>query len=190
MLSDVLRRSRSPEYCPVGLNAEPPALHAVYEKHAAFVWRVLRGLGVHEASVPDAVQDVFIVAHRRYSEFDHGCKVSTWLFAIAYRVASDYRRKHARASRLFSPQEGEVQAADDHPDEQAQRNEEVRFLTELLDKLDEDKRAVLVLSEIEGMTGPEIAEATNEQLSTVYSRLRRARTEFSRLVAAHERRRK
>ena len=184
-------RASEPTKGPGGVAASVPDLETVYAQHAGFVWRVLRGMGVEESSVPDAVQDVFIVVHRRYAEFDHRCKVSTWLFEIAYRVASDYRRKHTRARRVFAPHESDVEAAEARrPDDHAQQNEEVRVLVQLLGRLDEDKRAVLVLSEIEGMTAVEIAEATQTNLNTVYSRLRRARDEFNQLVAAHERRRK
>lgn len=174
----------------VGFAVNAPDLETLYAEHAGFVWRVLRGMGVHESSVPDAVQDVFIVVHRRYPEFNHRAKVSTWLFEIAYRIASDYRRKQTRASRLFAPQEDNIRSADDRPDERAQQSEEVRLLAQLLDRLDEDKRAVLILSDVEGLTAVEIAEATNTNLNTVYSRLRRARSELNELVAAHDRRRK
>ena len=191
MVEHRCHQAPTPEtFQPAKLAMNPPDLEAVYAEHAGFVWRVLRGMGVHESSVPDAVQDVFIVVHRRYAAFDHRSKVSTWLFEIAYRVASDYRRKDARASRVFSPHEGDAEATAPCPDERAEQNEEVRLLAQLLEKLSGDKRAVLVLSEIEGMTAAEVAEVTNTPLNTVYSRLRRARMEFSQLVAAHERRHK
>ena len=57
------------------------------------VWRALRRLGVPERDLPDAAQDVFVVVHRRLGEFDGGSRVSTWLYAICLRVASDRRRR-------------------------------------------------------------------------------------------------
>jgi len=58
------------------------------------------------------------------------------------------------------------------------RAEEVRLLHRILDRLDDDKRAVFVLAELEQMTAPEIAEALSVNLNTVYSRLRAARAAF------------
>jgi RNA polymerase sigma-70 factor (ECF subfamily) len=57
-----------------------------------------------------------------------------------------------------------------------------------LDKLDEDKRMVLLLVEVEGMTAPEVAQAWKLPVNTVYSRLRRARAEFSAAFEADRRR--
>jgi DNA-directed RNA polymerase specialized sigma24 family protein len=56
--------------------------------------------------------------------------------------------------------------------------------------MDDEKRAVLVLSGIEGMTVPEIAVVTATPLNTVYTRLRRARAELSDALAARERNRR
>lgn len=167
-----------------------PDFDALYSEHAQFVWRVLRSLGVHDSTVPDAVQDVFIVVHRRYAEFDHRYKVRTWIYEIASRVAREHRRKYARRATLFTQQGEHAQEAEPSPASRAEQNETAQLLARLLDKLDDDKRKVLVLAEIEGLTAPEIAQVTGAPLNTIYSRLRRARVEFSDLVAQHQRRAK
>lgn len=169
--------------------ADPPDVEALYTLYAPFIFRVLRGMGVHESLVPDAVQDVFIVVHRRYAEFDHGCHVRTWLYEIAYRTARDYRRKHRRATTLFVADDRE-HAVDRTPARDAEQTETLQLLARLLDRLDDDKREVLVLTDMEGLTAPEIAQITGASLTAVYSRLRRARIEFNQLVAVHRRRAK
>src|SRR4051794_22631911 len=68
----------------------------IYADHAGFVFRVLRGMGVADSGVEDALQDVFVVVHRRLPEFDGRYSMRTWLFEIALRVASDHRRKQRR----------------------------------------------------------------------------------------------
>jgi RNA polymerase sigma-70 factor, ECF subfamily len=160
---------------------------SVYEAHAGFVWRVLRGMGVTDSQVEDALQEVFIVVHRRLPEFDGRHSIKTWLFAIAFRVACDQRRRLKRG--------GAHQPIDDHlrdggpdPAETAERLEAVRILEQLLDQVDEEKRAVLVLAEIEGMTVPEIAAATGIGINTVYTRLRRARLQLNRALSSWQRR--
>ncbi|HEY1534274.1 MAG TPA: sigma-70 family RNA polymerase sigma factor, partial [Polyangiaceae bacterium] len=73
----------------------------VYDANFAFVWRSLRRLRVPDASLKDAMQDVFLVVHRRLGEFEGRAKVSTWLFGICLRVAKDYRRRaHVRREVL------------------------------------------------------------------------------------------
>ena len=69
----------------------------VYDEHVAFVWRLLRRLGLPESALNDAVQDVFLVVFRRLPDFVQRAKLSTWLFRICMRVAKDYRRRaHVR----------------------------------------------------------------------------------------------
>ena len=134
-------------YLPAAVVRErAPTFDEVYGEHARFVWRVLRGMGIREAGIDDAVQDVFIVVHRRLREFDGKHALSTWLFAIAYRVACDHRRKHRRVSSL--------------------------------DPLDDEKRALIVLAELEEQTVPQIAAITGSSVNTIYTRLRRARLEL------------
>jgi RNA polymerase sigma-70 factor (ECF subfamily) len=160
---------------------------AIYAEHAGFVWRVLRGMAIGRPQIEDAVQDVFIVVHRRYAEFDHRSKVQTWLFEICYRVAHAHRRQH-KALQALTISDDELPARTPSPAEQLEKHERARLLFGLLDKLPEDKRMVLLLVEIEGMTAPEVAEALKLPLNTVYSRLRRARSEFSAAFEADRRR--
>jgi RNA polymerase sigma-70 factor (ECF subfamily) len=156
----------------------------VYEEHFRFVWRSLRRLGVRESDVPDAVQDVFLVVHRRLSEFEGRSKVSTWLFGICFRVAHD-RRKLAHVRRRAADDEPLLDCPDDRADvaAAAERRQGLQLLEAILDDLPLEQRAVFTLFELEGMTGEDIAETLEVPLGTVYSRLRLARDAFRRAVA-------
>jgi RNA polymerase sigma-70 factor (ECF subfamily) len=155
---------------------------ALYLRHGGFVWRVLRGMGVSDAAVEDAVQDVFVVVFRRLHEFRGDAAVKTWLFAIAYRVACDYRRRARRGANLDALDEG-LRDRGPGPAEVAEHREQLQILETLLDRLDDEKRAVLVLADIEGLTAPEIASIVSSPLSTVYTRLSRARAEMKAGIA-------
>jgi RNA polymerase sigma-70 factor (ECF subfamily) len=155
---------------------------AVYRNHVSFVWRTLRGMGVPDAAVEDAVQEVFVVVHRRLGDFDGRHAVRTWLFAIVYRVACEQRRK-LRRTRTQEPLEPQLRDGALSPYESAERAQELRVAVALLDALDNEKRAVIVLADIEGMTAPEIAKATGVGLNTVYTRLRRARLQLNKLLS-------
>lgn len=154
----------------------------VYEEHFEFVWRSVRRLGIDDDAMDDVVQEVFLVVYRRLADFEGRSSVKTWLFGIALRVARTHRRGLARKGGLdpLPPQMADVDQKG--PEAAASQNEARRMLDRLLGELDEDKRAVFVLSELEQMTAPEIAEAIGVKVNTVYSRLRAARTAFEAAV--------
>jgi RNA polymerase sigma-70 factor, ECF subfamily len=153
----------------------PLTFQAVYAHHFAGVWRTLRRLGVAEAQLDDAAQDVFVVVHRKLDDFAGG-SVRAWLYAIAVRVASDYRRGAAR--RKITGLSHRLADSAPDPGLRSEVREAVRLLHELLSALDEKKRTVFVLSELEQLSVPEIAEALGVNTNTVYSRLRAARARF------------
>ena len=156
------------------------AFRALYEAHSAFVWRNLRRLGVPNADVEDKLQEVFVVAHRRWEEFvDRGHGPRAWLFQIVLRVASDARRHKRR--HPVDPDGGAAQDRQsiDAPQTAAiDKRQQLDLLDRALSAIDIGRRAVLVLHEIEQMTAPEIARTLDIPLNTVYSRLRVARIEL------------
>jgi RNA polymerase sigma-70 factor (ECF subfamily) len=163
---------------------EPRDFPSVYQAHFDFVWRSLRRLGVPESAVDDAHQEVFLVAYRRLPEFHGQSKLKTWLFGIAFNVVRHQRRSLQR-DQLGEPLSETIPAQQPGPLEVAASSEARVMLEAFLADLDPDKRAVFILSELEQMTAAEVAEATQTNLRTVYSRLRAARQEFERVVARH-----
>jgi RNA polymerase sigma-70 factor (ECF subfamily) len=156
----------------------------MYEEHAAMVWRGLRRLGVHEVSIEDAVQDVFLVAHRRLADFKGRSSVKTWLYGIVVRVAKDHRRNQARqahrAERLaqgLSVSEGVTPAGE------AERREANQILHAILESLDEEQREVLIMVELEDFSVREAAAALNLRVRTCQRRLQAAHTAFEKRFA-------
>ena len=161
-----------------------PQFREIYDKHFDFVYRSARRLGVHERALDDASQDVFLVVHRRLSDFEGRSSIKTWLYGITRRVAKDYRRRAGRKEQGLVPIEG-LAIADSSPHDDAARRQAAQTLETILSALDESKSEVFVLAEIEQMTVPEISEALSLNLNTTYSRLRVARSEFEKAVARH-----
>lgn len=153
------------------------ALEEIYREHFGFVWAVLRRLGVAERDLEDVVQDVFVVVHRRLAEFEGRAAMRTWLYAITVRVAWNHkrRRRHREPDAETSATGLVAPSASSDPEEHTVRTQAGRLLDELLGRLDDDKRAVFVLSDIEGLTAPQIAAIVGTNPRTVYSRLRAAR---------------
>jgi RNA polymerase sigma-70 factor, ECF subfamily len=179
--------TRAPNTAPAG-GGRDLSFEALYEEHFSFVWRSIRRLGVDPSAVEDAVQDVFFVAHRRLVDFEGRSSIKTWLFGIALRVAGDHRRaaRRKRSHGIVPEDEADTSIVPDtrgpSPFESATRTEAVERLHAILGDLDEDKRAVFILAELEQMSAPEIAEAVGANLNTVYTRLRAARREFNEAI--------
>lgn len=156
---------------------------ALYREHFRFVWRIVRRLGTDVQLVDDVVQDVFLVVHRRLGDFQGRSSAKTWLYGIVRRVVADHRRTLRRKPALDNPgpAQGDPDAmtsGDESPQARAEQAERVRRLHRLLAELDDDKREVFVLSELEGLTMAEIAEVLDVNPNTISSRLRAARREF------------
>lgn len=166
------------------LPAEPvdlPSFEAIYESQFAFVWRSLRRLGVATSAAEDAAQDVFLAIHRRLADFEGRSSVRTWVFGFVLRVARDHRRRETRKGGADPLPPGLVDGAPD-PLEHLERSEGLALLDEVLATLDEERRAVLVMGDIEEMTAPEIAEVLGVSPNIVYSKLRLARRDLEREI--------
>src|SRR5690349_4809553 len=104
---------------------------ALYESEFAYVWRNLRRLGVSDAQLDDAAQDVFLVVYRRLGEFEARSTLRTWIFGIVLRVASTYRRTAQR--RRTEPLDEGTDERELSTDDPADRAEAARLLRRLLD---------------------------------------------------------
>jgi RNA polymerase sigma-70 factor (ECF subfamily) len=148
----------------------------LYKTHFAFVWRNLRRLGVPDARLRDAAQDAFLVVHRRLSEFEGRGTLEAWLYSIVRRVAADHRRHILRKCPSNpQPTEGLSDEANPDPEDQAARGEEMRLLLQFLAELDADRRELLILVDLEGLSVTEAAAVLDCNLNTAFSRLKSAR---------------
>lgn len=153
-----------------------------------FVWRILASHGVPSRELDDAVQEVFLVAHRRQLDWNPAeVPARAWLHAIAVRVAANHRRlayhRHQPAGDALEPPD----RGEGMPDEVLERMRLLEQLDRVLDSLDERKRQVFVLYEIEELSMQEIAEIVGCPIKTAYARLYAARDEVSAAFERSER---
>jgi RNA polymerase sigma-70 factor (ECF subfamily) len=151
-----------------------PSVRQVFDEHARYIWRTLRHLGIPDADAPDLCQEVFIAVHRKLPSFEGRSTLRTWLYGICIRVASEHRRRpHVRNERPASEPAPEGSSpSESAPDTRLEQRAAVH---RLLSVLDEDKRLVVVLYEIEGFSMKEVAEIAGCPLQTAYSRLHAGR---------------
>lgn len=160
---------------------EPLTVADVYRAHADFAWRVVQRLGVPEAEAEDVVHEVFLVVQRRLPEFDGRGAITSWLYAICRGIAANYRRGHTRAARRID--HVEPPPAPPSPEDDAAQREAASAIETFLSGLDRETREIFELTDIEGMTCPEVARALDLELNRVHARLKAARRRFNAFVA-------
>lgn len=158
---------------------------AVYRDYFSFVWRSAKRLGVREAALDDVVQEVFVIVHRRLADFEGRSALKTWLFGIALRVARDHRKSAARKEPHDAVDPDTLRATAPGPAEAMAKADAVRILHAILDEMDDERREVFVMAELEELAMPDVAETLGVNLNTAYARLRAARQFFDAAVARH-----
>lgn len=154
--------------------------------HGRPVARTLRYLGVRDADLEDAAQEVFVTAHRRWFELSHQESIGGWLRGVAVNVARNRRRHEERSRRTFAPELDE--AVDPRlPEEALAERQRCRRLLRLLEALPEEQRTVLVVFEVEGAPMKEVSELLGISLPTAYRRLQEARDALRSAMTKEER---
>lgn len=157
-------------------------VRAAYDAHVDFVWRLLIRLGVPTDNAEDALQEVFLVLHRRRDEFRGASNLRTWLGGIAVRVAADHRRGLTRARENIAELRRFPPLSQRGPHQHAEEREAFVYVLALLNQLSDEQRTTFVLSEFEELTLREISEMTGVNPNTVASRLRLAKQHFRELM--------
>jgi RNA polymerase sigma-70 factor (ECF subfamily) len=171
----------------------PSDFRSIFETYGPFVARTLRQLEVPSADRHDLSQEIFVIVHRKLHEYDGRTSLRSWIYGICVRMASTYRRS-ARVRREQACGSPEPALSPSHDaanhDHDLDSRRAFAHAEALLAKIDDEKRRVFVLYEIEGLSMIEVAEEVGCPLQTAYSRLHAARRgmkvllQRSRLVRA------
>jgi RNA polymerase sigma-70 factor, ECF subfamily len=181
--------ARSGQIIPVVVRVDSPppvaeprlALRDVYDAYAGYVWNSLRRLGASPADLEDLTHDVFVQVQRHLADYDPARPVKPWLFAFAFRVLSQHKRRGRRRRESASEP---ADAVDPAPlaDERLAMEQDRRLVIAALGHIEPERRAVFVLYEIDDVSMDAIACAMGIPVNTAYSRLRVAREEFKAAV--------
>jgi RNA polymerase sigma-70 factor (ECF subfamily) len=163
-------------------------LQFVYASQRDFVWLTLQRMGVRRADLEDVFQDVFMIVHKRLDSYRRDAKLSAWLYGICLRCVARHRRRAFR--RRERPQGLELEApsvgpsatwhaALPGPDERLNERDKQARLERLLDTLDPEHRAMVVMYEIEELSCAQISAVTGVPVGTIHSRLHYARRKLS-----------
>lgn len=169
--------------------ASPERIAGLVREHYAFVWRLLRRLGLGNGDADDAAQQVFLSATPKLGAVEPP-RERAFLYGVALNVGARMRRSLGRRREDPLEAAAEREARELDAEQVLERREARALLDRLLDEMPEELRVVFVLFELEELSTPQIAELCQIPVGTAASRLRRAREDFEGRVAREEARRR
>lgn len=159
------------------------SLESLVAEHYSFVWRQLRGFGLSTVDAEDAAQQVFMIAARKLDTITQE-RARSFLYGTSLRVANNVRRGLRRRREVPDDETDTARASEPGPDQSSDLSQARTLLQELLARLPDELRRVLVLAEVEQVEVQEIAALERIPVGTAASRLRRARQQFRELLEA------
>jgi len=166
-------------------DGDPSAVRDVLSRYSALVWSLSSSLSKDPHEVEDVVQDIFVDVWRSAGRYDPAvASEATFIATIARRRVIDRRR---RAGRRVDPEPLDEELAPGAEDEglrQVDLDDEAQQAREAVAQLSGDRRRVLEMSVVEGLTHREIAADTGIPLGTVKSHIRRGLAEVSEKLKA------
>ncbi len=163
---------------------EPQALDRFYREHASQVLAWVIRLGGPRLDCEDTAHEVFLVALRRLSTFRGESALTTWLYGITRNVVANARRKAALRRFIGIDDVPEPVSPTPGADENVDRMRRRILVQVALQRLNSLQREVLVLSDLEGRSAPDVSEMIGVPVGTVYSRLHHARRAFAKALSA------
>jgi RNA polymerase sigma-70 factor (ECF subfamily) len=167
------------------IRLDPADFDGVYRAHVDRVARWAARLGGPGCDVDDVVQDVFVVVHRQLAGFRGDARITTWLYRITANVVRDRRRSdrwRRFLSGLLPDFATRLPAPGATPLEAVEQREAIERVYQVLDGMNERYRTLIILFEIEKLSGDEIAELTGLRAGTVWVALHRARAQFEKRI--------
>jgi RNA polymerase sigma-70 factor, ECF subfamily len=169
----------------------PMDFDGVYRTYVERVARWAARLGGPDLDVDDVVQEVFVAVHHQLAKFRGESQVSTWLYRITANQVGE-RRRRDRWRRWLGGSAGDVAGKVPSPAltpvEALERREAQARVYRVLDTMNERYRNLLILFEIEHLSGQEIGELTGMSLDSVWVGLHRARAQFAKRLQKDEER--
>ena len=174
---------------------DPNAFSRLVALHEGLVYNLAARMLGDPEEAKDVSQDVFLQVYRMLPRFEGRSSLKTWIYRIVVNQCRNRQRWWRRRRRDKALPLEELTASEsvqlaappaEGPEQKVARREESRRVQGALLKLSLDHRAVLLLREVEELSGAEIAEALGVAEGTVKSRLARARDALRQALVARE----
>ena len=169
---------------------EVGALAALVKRYGPTIYRLAFGVTRNQADAEEVLQDVLLTLARKSASFEGRSALGSWIYRIATNAALNKRRGkrlelETSLEELLPTFEADGHRAGDrtyiladwsqNPEEELLCDERRRVLERAIDSLPDNYRAVLILRDVEELTNEEAAALLDESVSSVKSRLHRAR---------------
>jgi len=176
------------------------ALEILMERYASRVFRVARGIARTDADAEEVVQDVFLALARKIEGFEGRAAIGTWIYRVATNAALLKRRGKRHQVETSLEESLPVFKDDGHrdgpraylladwsqtPERDLLEGETRAVLSRAIDQLPEAYRVVLILRDVEELSNEEAARILDESVSSIKSRLHRARMALREQVTRH-----
>jgi RNA polymerase sigma factor (sigma-70 family) len=153
----------------------------LYDRYITKVYSKAISLLKDEVRAQDAAQEIFIKIFTNLAKFNKKSKFSTWVYSITYNFCIDVIRKSKKQSKLFSDEEAEGQEIIEEIDDKVLLEMELERLKIVLDLLNVDDKAVLIMKYKEGLSIKEISEVFNKTESAIKMKIKRAKHKCQRV---------
>ena len=191
-----LLQSNSLTFAPKDLERLPLTAERVYHDYAPRVYNMARRMVSNEKDAEDVTQEVFLQVVRKLPTFRGESAFPTWLHRVTVNAALAHRRKESVREDLHvaNPLEDLFDQCQrlrsdrfdlGPPEEQLIDHEQHQLLDRAIAALPAIYRAVLVLSDLDGLPDAAIAERLGLTVPAVKTRLRRARLLLRDRLAPH-----
>lgn len=168
------------------------AFESIYREYFEFVVNVALRIVKYTDDAEDVAQEVFMTIYRNLKTFRGESALKTWIYRITLNTAINRAKKLSKDNKQTMIKHSDNIAASQlssEPEGEDKKEEKEKMIVGLLDTLNPDQRACIVLRNLEGFSYQEIAETLNIPINTVRSRIKRAREAMmalSKEVAQYE----
>lgn len=155
----------------------------IYDQYSVMVYNVALHYLQNVEDAEEITQDVFVSVYQNLDKFNSNSSLKTWVYRITINKCLDFIKYKKSAKRFFvfgkkTENEYEIQniSTFEHPGIALENKENAQLLFETINQLTENQKTAFILSKLDGLSNPEIAEIMNISISSVESLIFRAKT--------------
>ncbi len=150
----------------------------IYKASAGFVYNVALRILNNREDAEEVTQEVFCTIYHKLKSFRFASSFKTWVYRVTANSAINFAKKVAKHRNKMVEYDEQLTVEAALPSDirkEMDREHNARIIEGLLNAIDPDQRACVVLRNIEGLSYQEIARTLGVNINTVRSRLKRAR---------------
>ncbi|MGB2629862.1 MAG: RNA polymerase sigma factor [Candidatus Omnitrophota bacterium] len=156
------------------------AFAEIYRASSGLVYNTALRITASKEDAEEVTQDVFMKVYRGLRNFRFQSSFKTWIYRITANTAINKYKKRKREKMRTVEYDDSIETghAAENAEKEIYKSDNEKLIRSILDMLNPDQRACIVLRNIEGLSYEEIAKTLRININTVRTRLKRARTKI------------